>query len=101
MPQLVIDGVIRRLVYICVSNITLYNKQEIIAKFENGARVSDLAAQYNMAKFTISTFLKNKEAIKTADVANGVTIVHSKQRPHIMDDVEKLQLIWINEVKNG
>ena len=44
-------------------------KKEIIAKFDNGVRVSDLAAQYNMKKFTISTFLKNKEAIKEADVA--------------------------------
>ena len=45
----------------------------------------------------ISTFLKNKEAIKTADVAKGVTIVHGKQRPHIMDEVEKLLLILIKE----
>ena len=59
--------------------------------------MSDLAAQYNMAKSTISTFLKNKEAIKAVDVAKGVTIVHSKQRPQIMDEVEKLLLIWIKE----
>ena len=35
-------------------------KKEIIAKFENGVRVSDLAAQYIMAISTISTFLRNK-----------------------------------------
>ena len=52
--------------------------KEVIAMFKNGVRVSDLAAQYNMAKSTISTFLKNKEAIKAADVAKGVTIVHSR-----------------------
>ena len=50
-----------------------------------------------MAKSTISTFLKNKEAIKAADVAKGVTIVHSKQRPQIMDEVEKLLIILIKE----
>ena len=51
----------------------------------------DLAAQYNMAKSMTSTFQKNKEeAIKAADVAKGVTIVHSKQRPLIMDKDEKL-----------
>ena len=50
-----------------------------------------------MEKFTISTFLKNKEAIKAADFAKGVTILHSKQRPQIMDEVEKLLLIWIKE----
>ena len=59
--------------------------------------MSDLAAQYNMAKSAISTFLKNKEAIKAADVAKGVTIVHSRQGPQIMDEVEKLLLIWIKE----
>ena len=72
-------------------------KKEIIAKFKNGVRVSDLAVQYNMAKSTTSTFLKNKEAMKAADVVKGVTILHSKQRPQIMDEVEKLLLIWIKE----
>ena len=62
-------------------------RKEIIAKFKNGVRVSDPASRYNMAKSTISTFLKKKEVIKAADVANGVTIVHGKQRPQIMDEV--------------
>ena len=83
-----------------VVRTTIELKKEIIAKFENGVRVFYLAAQHNMAISTISTFLKNKEAIKTADVANGVTIVHSKQRPQIMDEVEKMLLIWIKEL-NG
>ena len=40
--------------------------------------------------------LNNTEAIqKAADVANGVTIVYSKQRPQIMDEVEKLLFISI------
>ena len=67
---------------------TIELKKQIIAKFKNGVRVSDLAAQYNMTISTISTFRKNKEAIKAADVVKGVTIVHSKQRPQIMDEVE-------------
>ena len=50
-----------------------------------------------MAKSTISTFLKNKEAIKAAGGAKGVTIVHSKQRSQIMDEAEKLLFIWIKE----
>ena len=37
------------------------------------------------------------EALKPADVAKGVTIVRSNQRPQIMDEVEKLLLIWIEE----
>ena len=43
-----------------------------------------------MAKCTTSTSMKNKEAIKAAGVAKGVTIVHSKQRLQILDEVEKL-----------
>ena len=58
--------------------------------------MSDLALQYGMAKSTISTFLKNKEVIKKADVAKGMTVL-SKQRPQIMEDMEKLLLIFIKE----
>ncbi|XP_043545284.1 tigger transposable element-derived protein 1-like [Chiloscyllium plagiosum] len=76
--------------------ITVETKKEIIAKHENGARVSDLAMQYNMAKLTTCTTLKNKEALKAADVAKGVTIL-MKQRPKLLDEVEKLLLVWINQ----
>ena len=41
--------------------------------------------------------MKNKEAIKIADVAKGITIVHSKQKSQILDNVLKLQLILIKE----
>ena len=78
-----------------VVRTTIELKKEIVTKIENGVRVYDLAAQYNMARSTISTFLKNEEVLKAADVANGVTIGHSKQRPQVMDEVEKLLLIWI------
>ena len=72
-------------------------KKEITVKFEHGVYVPDLATRYNVAQSMISTFPKNKEAIKAAGVAKGVTIVHTKQRPQIMDEVEKLKLIWIKE----
>jgi hypothetical protein len=49
------------------TNIMIDVKKEIIAKHENGVRVSDLAT------------LKNRETIKKADVARGVT-VFTKQR---------------------
>ena len=72
-----------------VVRTTIESKKKIITKLENGVRVSDLAVQYSMAKSMISTSLKNREAIKSA-VVKGVMIVHSKQRPQIMDDVENL-----------
>ena len=60
--------------------------------------MSDLATQFGMAKSTISTILKNKEVIKAADVAKGVTVI-TKQRPQIMEEVEKLLLIYIRDVE--
>ena len=73
-------------------------KKEIITKHENGAHVSDLAAEYGMAKLTISTIIKNKEVIKGADVAKRVTVI-SKQRPPILKEVKKLLQVYINEVQ--
>lgn len=75
---------------------TIELKKEIIAKYENGVRVSDLAVEYGMAKSTISTFLKHKEMIKKANVATGVTAV-TKQRPQVIEEMEKLLLIFIKE----
>ena len=75
---------------------TIELKKEIIAKYESGVRVSDLASQYEMAKSTISTILKHKEVLKKADVAMGVTAI-SKQRPQIMEEMEKLLLIFTKE----
>ena len=77
---------------------TIQIKKEIITKHENGVRVSDLAAEYGMAKSTTSTIIKNQEKIKEADVAEGVTVI-SKQRPPILEEVEKLLLVYINEVQ--
>ena len=56
----------------------------------------DIANEYSMAKSTISTIIKNKELLKSVDVAKGVTKLQ-KQRPQILEKVENLLLIWINE----
>ncbi|XP_016070266.1 PREDICTED: tigger transposable element-derived protein 1-like [Miniopterus natalensis] len=79
-----------------VVRTTIELKKEIIAKYDRGVRVSDLAMEYGMAKSTISTILKHKEAIKSADVAKGVKVL-TKQRPQAIEEVEKLLLVWINE----
>ena len=55
----------------------------------------ELAKEYSMVKSTISTILKNKDAIKATDVAKGSFLV-SKQRPQIIEEVEKLLLIYIH-----
>ena len=49
-----------------------------------------------MSKSTISTSLKNKEMIKAAKVEKGSKGI-SKQRPQIIEEVDKLLLMFINE----
>jgi len=71
-------------------------KKELITKWEKGTRVLDLAVQYGMAKSTISTVLKNREAIKAAEVAKGIKSLTSKRLP-AAEEVEKLLIVWINE----
>ncbi|KAM4048885.1 tigger transposable element-derived protein 1-like [Anomaloglossus baeobatrachus] len=76
--------------------ITIEVKKKIIEKYEQGMRVSHIAKLYNKSTSTICTILKKKEDIKGLDAAKGVTRV-SKQRPRILEDVEKLLLLWINK----
>ena len=49
-----------------------------------------------MPKSTISKKNLNKEMIKPANVAKGSKFI-SKQRPQIIEDVEKLLLVFIDE----
>ena len=49
-----------------------------------------------MAKSTISTILKNREAIKAADVAKGVKFLTNK-RLSAVEEVEKVLMVWINK----
>jgi len=70
------------------TNIMIDVKKEIIAKHENGVRVSDLANQFGMAKSTICTILKNRETIKNADVAREVTLI-TKQRSQTTEEEVK------------
>jgi hypothetical protein len=82
------------------TNVMIDVKKEIITKHGNGVRVSDLATQFGMAKSTICTILKNRETMKKANVARGVTVI-TKQRSQTIEEVEKLQLIWINDNDNA
>ncbi|XP_067141805.1 tigger transposable element-derived protein 1-like isoform X2 [Centruroides vittatus] len=79
---------------------TIEMKKELIAKHESGMRVKDLAAMFKMPKSTVCTILKNKNAIKAANVAKGVTTLTSK-RSHIIEEMEKRLLVWINEKQSA
>ncbi|XP_069188784.1 tigger transposable element-derived protein 1-like [Procambarus clarkii] len=78
------------------ATITVEVKKEIIAKHERGVRVVDLVREYGRTSSTICTILKRKEQFKTLEVAKGVTKVN-KKRPQILEEVEKLLLVWMNE----
>jgi len=59
-------------------------------KNENGVRVSDLATQFGMTKSTICTILKNRETIKKADVARGMTVITKQRSQTIKREVKNL-----------
>uniref|UniRef100_A0A0B7BSD8 HTH psq-type domain-containing protein n=1 Tax=Arion vulgaris TaxID=1028688 RepID=A0A0B7BSD8_9EUPU len=54
---------------------TIDLKKKIIAKFEAGTRVADLVKEFEMPRTTIASIIKKKDAIKSAEVAQGVTIL--------------------------
>ena len=52
--------------------ITIEVKKEIVEKYEGGMHIQDLADAYPMPRTTVSTIVKNKDVIKSANVAKGV-----------------------------
>ena len=76
--------------------ISMEAKHEIIAKHERGVRIVDLANEYGRNPSTISTIIKQKEAIKKLQPSKGVTII-SKLRTDVHDEMEWLLLLWIKE----
>ena len=71
-------------------------KKQLIYCHEAGVRVIELAAMFKMPKSTVCTILKNKEAIKAANVAQGISTL-SNRRTKFMDEVETKLLFWIKE----
>ncbi|XP_007424618.1 tigger transposable element-derived protein 1-like [Python bivittatus] len=76
--------------------ITVEVKKEIIKKYEQGMQVAEIGRFYKKSMLTICIILKKKEERRGLDAAEGVTRI-SKQRPRVLEDVEKLLLVWINE----
>ena len=71
-------------------------KNEIIAKQENGIRVSDSVKKYIVAKSF--QFLKIKKDLRLSKwLKEWMWYQISKQRSKLLDGVEKLLLILINE----
>jgi hypothetical protein len=70
-------------------------KKEIVEKYEGGIHIRDFAVAYHMQR-TVSKIVKNKNVIKSANVAKGLKSI-TKQRSRTLEHVEKLLLIWITE----
>jgi hypothetical protein len=71
-------------------------KKKIVEKYEGGMHIQDLAVAYCMLRMTVSMIVKNKDVIKSANVAKGVKSI-MEQRSGTLEHVEKLLLIWITE----
>lgn len=76
---------------------TIEVKKIIVAKYESGVRVTDLAEEYKIPRSTISTFIQNKQLIKCANVAKGVVTMYSKQRSATLEEMENLLRVWIED----
>ncbi|GFS29154.1 uncharacterized protein NPIL_655581 [Nephila pilipes] len=72
--------------------ISMEAKHEIIAKHEHCVHIIDLANEYGRNPSTISTIIKQKEAIKKLQPSKGFTI-----SSNIHDEMEQLLLLWIKE----
>ncbi|CAK1602848.1 unnamed protein product [Parnassius mnemosyne] len=73
-------------------------KQEIIRRSECGVKQCDLVKEFGLSKTTIFTILTNKDAIKSAKVAKGVSkLFNEKHRSSIHKEMERLLAIWIKD----
>ncbi|GFQ84456.1 tigger transposable element-derived protein 1-like protein [Trichonephila clavata] len=73
-------------------------KQEIIRRSECGVKQCDLVKEFGLNKTTIFTILTNKDAIKSAKVAKGVSkLFNEKHRSSIHEEMERLLAIWIKD----
>lgn len=70
--------------------------KEIRGKHKRGARVADVAKLHGRSSSIIYCILKKKEEIKKFGVAIKITMI-TKQRPQVLEDIEKLLLVLINE----
>ncbi|GFT02570.1 HTH CENPB-type domain-containing protein [Nephila pilipes] len=74
--------------------ISMEANYKIIANHERGVPIIDLANEYGRNPSTISTIIKQKEAIKKLQPSRCITII-SKLRTNIHDEMEQLLLLWI------
>ncbi|CAG0923593.1 unnamed protein product [Notodromas monacha] len=81
---------------------TLEDKKSIIERLQNGERQIDLASEFGIAKSTIGTMWQTRDKLLAAceTSAKGSRRISSKKQRHqVMDELEKLLLIWIEDMQ--
>ena len=76
--------------------ITLEMKKEILRKYDGGKRIVNINREYSRNASTIGTIVAMREKILAMDAAWGVTRI-AKNRPAVLEEVEKLLVIWMQE----
>lgn len=89
-----IEGIKRKRV-----KIPIQLKQQIIENREKGVKVSKLAQMYNRSTSTICSILKEKNMLKTLTASKGLSR-RSEKRADVLNEVERLLLIWINQQRS-
>nr|XP_053642646.1 tigger transposable element-derived protein 2-like [Cherax quadricarinatus] len=75
---------------------TIEFKKTIIEQYESGTSVAEVSRMYKKPYTTLCSIVAKKKEIKDAVVAKGVTML-TKMRSLVLEEVEKLLLVWINE----
>uniref|UniRef100_A0ABM5GL52 CENPB DNA-binding domain-containing protein 1 n=1 Tax=Pogona vitticeps TaxID=103695 RepID=A0ABM5GL52_9SAUR len=71
-------------------------KKEILRKYDGGKCIMDISREYDRNPSTIGTIVAMREKILATDAAKGVTRI-AKNRPAVLEEVEKLLVIWMQE----
>lgn len=78
---------------------SLATKKEILAKFELGITVTDLAKEYEISQSTISTIVhRDRRAIENSSLNDGDVLLSPRRTPNLVQ-MENLLLVWINELE--
>lgn len=80
--------------------ISVEIKKQIIRRSECAVKQCDLVKEFGLSKTTMSTILANRDTIKSAKVAKGVSkLFHEKHKSPVHEEMERLLMIWIQEIQ--
>lgn len=81
-------------------SLALDVKLDILRRHDDGQRTGEISKVLNLANSTVSTVLKNKDAIRNA--AENVSDISAKRitktRDNVMEETERLLTLWVNDI---